>query len=472
MFRSLWFRLVGAMAVVIGVTLAVVTLTSNLVTVHQLDLYVTRAGRSWAEQIAPTLAEDYIRTGSWDSAQQTLAGTTLAEGEPGTGPGSGRGHMGAHSEFGGMWSMMGFRLLLADGSNIVVADTQNELQGETLSAAILAEGTPIIANGEQVGTLLATSDDPPYAASVGERLIPAINRAVIPAALAAGLAALLAGTLLFRRITRPLSDLQRAAKAVSEGELTTRVPITTTDELGALATSFNQMTFQLDRQQQLRKQMVADIAHELRTPLSVMQGTLEAMLDGVLQPEPDELRNLHAETRRLARLVDDLRTLSLADEGRLELEQEPVDIGGLVEQVVRQTTPMAEARHITLRAEVEQAVPTIRADGDRLIQALTNLLSNALRYTPQNGQVIVRASKVANNIRLEVEDDGPGIAPEDLPFVFERFWRGDKSRSRGSGGSGIGLAIVRQLVEMHGGTVGVQSQVGQGAMFWIELPVG
>jgi signal transduction histidine kinase len=301
-------------------------------------------------------------------------------------------------------------------------------------------------------------------------VIPSINRTVIPAALAAGLAALLVGTLLFRWITRPLSDLRRAAETVSRGELSARVPVASTDELGTLAKSFNQRIAQLEDQQQLRKQMVADVAHELRTPLSVMQATLEAMLDGVLVPDTSELRNLHSEARRLARLVDDLRTLSLADEGRLELELEPVDVGELVEQVVGQTSSAAEARQITLRAEIEPSIPPVTADGDRLIQVLTNLLGNALRYAPESGHVTVRAAKADGKVRLSVEDDGPGIEPQELPYVFERFWRGDKSRSRGSGGSGIGLAIVRQLIEMHSGTVGVESQVGHGTTFWIELP--
>jgi signal transduction histidine kinase len=288
--------------------------------------------------------------------------------------------------------------------------------------------------------------------------------------LAAGLAALLVGTLLFRWITRPLSDLKEAAATVSRGQFSARVPVTSADELGGLAQSFNQMTAQLENQQHLRKQMVADIAHELRTPLSVMQATLEAMLDGVLLPDEQELHGLHNEARRLARLVDDLRTLSLADEGRLELELENVDVGELVEQVVGQTLSAAEARPIKLQTEIEPSIPPITADGDRLIQVLTNLLGNALRYAPENGHVTVRALKRGDHVRLSVTDDGPGIAPEDIPFVFERFWRGDKSRSRGSGGSGIGLAIVRRLVEMHGGTVGVESQVGQGSTFWIELP--
>lgn len=470
MFRSLWFRLVGALAAVIGVTLAVVIFTSSTVTAHELDLYVTRAGSNWSRQLAPLLAEEYARTGSWDSAQEILNGSVIMRGNQMMGPNARHG-LGMGEEPSAMLSMMGFRLLLADSRGMVITDSQDDLVGDILSGDTLDEGTPVIVGSKQVGTLLITNENRIRRTPLRPGVIQSINRAVIPAALAAGLAALLMGTLLFRWITRPLSDLRQAAETVSQGELSARVPETSIDELGALAKSFNQMIARLDDQQRLRKQMVADIAHELRTPLSVMQATLEAMLDGVLKPDTSELRNLHSEARRLARLVDDLRTLSLADEGRLELELEPVDIGGLAEQVVGQTSSAAEARQITLQTDIEQSIPPIMADGDRLIQVLTNLLSNALRYTPENGHVTVRLMKTGSNLRLSVADDGPGIAPEDMPLVFERFWRGDKSRSRGSGGSGIGLAIARQLVEMHGGTVGVESQVRHGATFWLELPI-
>jgi signal transduction histidine kinase len=459
---------------VVIVALAAVMLTNSFVTAREVDTYVTRAGGAWARQLVPLLAREYARTGSWVSAEQILSGPSIPIDDTSSqtlGPNARRGMMGRIDNFGGMWGMMGFRLLLLDSSGSVIVDTQDELEGDVLSGDILAEGTPIIVEQQRVGTLLVTNDNPLHSSSLRATLIPSINRVVVPAALAAVLTALLMGTLLFRLITRPLSDLERAAQAVSKGDLAVRVPETTTDELGMLAKSFNQMTTQLGRQEQLRKQMVGDIAHELRTPLSVMQGTLEAMLDGVLKPNASELRNLHSETRRLTRLVEDLRTLSLADEGQLKLELEPVEAGELIEQVVRQTSMMADTLHITLHTEIDETLPPITADSDRLIQVLTNLLGNALRYASENGHITVRATRSGNAVRLAVQDDGPGIAPENLPFVFERFWRSDKSRSRGSGGSGIGLAIVKQLIEMHGGTVGVESEVGKGATFWIELPV-
>jgi signal transduction histidine kinase len=238
-----------------------------------------------------------------------------------------------------------------------------------------------------------------------------------------------------------------------------------------VAEAFNHMTARLERQQQLRKQMVGDIAHELRTPLSVMQATIEAMLDGVLQPNKTELGNLHSEVRRLTRMVEELRTLSLADEGQLRLELVEVDPAALIEQVTHAMLPMAKERNISLTSEISRPLGSLRADGDRLAEVLTNLIGNALRHAPDGGRVAVSARQSDGRIILAVQDDGPGIAEEDLPFVFERFWRGDKSRSRGSGGSGIGLAIVKQLVELHGGTVSVESEEGEGAVFRVSLPL-
>jgi two-component system OmpR family sensor kinase/two-component system sensor histidine kinase BaeS len=470
MLRSLWFRLVGAFAAVIVVMLVVVTAAVYTATARQFDLYTTQRGRIWADQLAPVLAEQYALSGDWRDAQAILADPWL----PPTGlPGSGRrmmgeGHMSGMMA-GGMWGMMGFRLLLADTQGIVMADTDNALHGQSLTAEALAQGTPVIVEGQQVGTLLVVN---PRAESPSRRsFLSAVNRAALLAAVTAGGFALVMGTLLFLRITRPLRQLQQAAQTVAAGDLETRVRIASKDELGAVGQAFNQMAARLDEQQRLRKQMVADIAHELRTPISVMQGTLEAMLDGVLQPDPAELRDLHGETRRLARLIEDLRILSLADAGQLTLERRPVNLAALIERVVGRMAPLAESRQIALATAINEPLLSIEADEDRLAQVLTNLIDNALRYTPSGGHVRVQARQADGALHVAVADDGPGIAAEDAPYVFERFWRGDRSRSRHGGGSGIGLAIAKHLVEMHGGTIGVESEVGKGSTFRVRLPL-
>lgn len=479
MFRSLWFKLVGALALVIVVTLVAVILTINLVTVRQYDLLVTHNGQLWATQLAPELAASYSTHGDWREAQTILTNPWADQDIPGNHwgmmgsdnhmPGMMGGGWGVSS--GGMWDMMGFRLLLADEAGLIVADSEEAMQGQPLTEEALALGTPVIADGQQVGTLVVALDSPTVVFSPQVGFVLTVSRAAILAALAAGLAALVIGTWLFRRITRPLTALSHAARTMESGQFEVRVPASSGDELGAVAHSFNHMAEELQRQESLRQQMVADVAHELRTPLSVMQGTLEAMLDGVLKPSQKELRNLHGEARRLARLVEDLRTLSLADAGQLKLELAPVEIGDLVEQVAGSMESLARSRKIKMETQIASDLPAIRGDEDRLAQVLTNLIDNALRYTPQGGRVTVSAANNSDQIVLAVRDTGPGIAPQDIPMVFEHFWRGDKSRSRAGGGSGIGLAIVRQLARMHGGQAEVDSQIGQGSTFRVYLPI-
>lgn len=478
MIRSLWFKLFGAFAAIIVVMLLVVIFTVNHVTENQFDLYVTLSGQSLADQIAPRLVQYYADYGNWADAQTVIVNPwAISGGSDRLGMGGRMGnadHMrsGMMSDAGhmtlDMWSAMGFRLLLADEHGVVVADTEEALKGERLPPDALSQGEPVVVQGQQVGTILVTSpsQNPPSR----ETFLSAVGRAAFLAALAAGGMAILIGTWLMQRITSPLQQLQQASQKIAAGDLTARVTVASQDELSAVAQAFNRMAIQLDEQQRLRKQMVTDIAHELRTPISVMQGTLEALLDGVLQPEPSELRDLHGEAQRLARLVEDLRIMSLADAGQLALKQEPVDLVALARSVVGRMRPLAEAREIDLNIRTEQLVSPIKADADRVAQVLTNLIDNALRYTPVGGQVTVYVSQTNGTLQFAVEDNGPGIPAEEVPFVFERFWRGDKSRNRNSGGSGIGLAIVKQLVEMHKGMVSVDSQIGKGSTFKVSLP--
>ncbi len=278
-----------------------------------------------------------------------------------------------------------------------------------------------------------------------------------------------------RGVTAPLADVMAAADAVAEGDLSVRVPTYGSGEFGRLARSFNRMTEELERAARQRRNLTADVAHELRTPVHIIQGKLEGVLDGVYEPTVEHIVATLEETRLLARLVDDLRILSLAEAGQLPLVREPIDLVELLTDVQTSFSGQAEAAGVDLRVKVNSDLSTTRimADVGRLDQVLGNLTANALRHTPPGGSISLKAERIPAGARITVRDTGEGIPPEDLPYAFDRFWRGDRSRSSAGGaGSGLGLAIARQLVQAHGGQIGVESELGQGTMFFIDLPAG
>ncbi len=261
-----------------------------------------------------------------------------------------------------------------------------------------------------------------------------------------------------------------AARRVADGDLSQRVKVRGGREIAELGESFNTMAETLSREHDLRQNLMADIAHELRTPLTILQGNTEAMLDGVLETNRESLTSLHQETVLLARLVEDLRTLSLADAGQLRLQPGALDLKEVCQQVVRGFQPQLADRGVHLSLEAPGALPAVRADADRTAQVLRNLLSNAAHYTPDGGSITVSAQAEPGGVAVTVADTGSGIPAEDLPRVFDRFYRVDRSRARSSGGSGLGLAIVRQLVEAQGGGVRAESVPGQGSTFSFCLP--
>jgi signal transduction histidine kinase len=271
----------------------------------------------------------------------------------------------------------------------------------------------------------------------------------------------------FSRLVNPLARVMAAADAVAEGDLSVRVPEVGPGEFGRLARSFNRMVAELERSDRLRRNLTADVAHELRTPLSILQGNLEGILDGVYQPDSEHMDLLLDETRRLNRLVEDLRTLSLAEAGQLSLQREPVDLADLLNDVATSFSGPAEASRVTLKVTLEPGPLVVSGDAGRLDQVLSNLVANALQHTPAGGTITLSAGRSPQGLCLKVVDNGRGIPADDLPNIFDRFWRSDERRQSGTG---LGLAIARQLIQAHGGSISVESQVNQGSTFTINLP--
>ncbi len=338
---------------------------------------------------------------------------------------------------------------------------------------VVERSTPVLVDGEPIAYILPPEGNAPFRLRVEEQLyLQRTNRALLLATIGAVAVALLLGAVFARTLTRPIRDLTRATDALRQGSLGAQVPIRSGDELGRLALTFNQMSADLARATHARRQMTADIAHDLRTPLQVIGGYIDAMAEGDLEPTRERLATVYSEIEHLQHLVADLRTLSQADAGELPLSRQAVLPQELLERVAATYANQARQQNITLTFSADPNLPPLYIDEDRIRQVLGNLLSNALRHTPDGGRIALSAYRNDAGVHLAVQDNGEGIAADDLPYVFERFYRGDRARQDEAGASGLGLAIARELVELHGGSIAAASPgPGAGATFRVRLPV-
>ena len=454
--NKLWVRLTLAFVLVTLVGVSTVALLANRSASSQFHRYLVRSEMTGWGSLADDLAAYYERQGSWDGVE-VVFGYAGGPGQPGRGRGQMRGG--------------GASTLLADGQGLVVYDSQGRYVGETLSRGEQEQAVSLQSGGQTVGFLLAAPPGWGQLQPQEQSFLDQINQALLLAGVLAGALSILLGLGFSRGLTAPVARLTAAARCIAGGDLSQRVPETGSAEMAVLGRAFNQMAADLGKAEELRRNLVADLAHELRTPLSVIQGNLRAILDEVYPLEQAEIAVLYDETRLLSRLVDDLRELALAEAGQLRLERQPVAPSDVVNRAVAAARAQASARGIALRADLQENLPLVDVDPQRIEQVLGNLLNNALIHTPSGGEVVVTVRMRGGEFAVSVRDSGEGISPEHLPHVFERFYRADRSRSRATGGTGLGLAIVKQLVEAHGGRISVESQVGQGAAFTFTLPV-
>jgi signal transduction histidine kinase len=372
----------------------------------------------------------------------------------------------------GAGMMMFQHLRLADADGLLVYDSWNSRPFGTLTRDEIAQASALKSGWQTVGYLLAEGGMSGYSDSDQTYLLNRISRAALVAGLIAGGVALLLALALTYSLMRPVREMTTAASRLGEGDLSQRVQVRGSDELAILGQAFNHMADSLQQSQESRRAMTADIAHELRTPLAVQRAHLEALQDGVYPLDTDNLAPILEQNMLLTRLVDDLRTLALADAGQLKLEHIPTDLAALLASMLERFRPQADARQVQLHLALPgQPLAPALVDPQRIEQIIGNLLSNALRYTPEGGQVWVSLEQQGQNACVRVRDSGPGIPPEALSHVFERFYRSDRSRSRAEGGTGLGLAIARQLAEAHGGALQAANHPEGGAEFSLRLPL-
>lgn len=448
--RSISSRLILAFLTIGIVSVAAIFVTAIWNTRAEFIRFLTDETQT---DILDQLSDYYGANGTWVGVE-TLFIDEDPPGQPGMGPNPHR---------------MRFSFVLADEYGRVILAGGRYRPGQRLSAYRLRNGVPITEEGRIVGVVIPLSE--PFEGGSRElEFIQRINRTLLFGALAGAAIALLLGVLLSRTLTRPIRELTRATHAVAEGDLSQQVPVRSDDELGELARAFNKMSSELSRSVNARRQMTADIAHELRTPLSLILGHAEAVHDGVLPPSRDNFEIIREEATRLEHLVNDLRTLSLADAGELTMNLQDIAPERLLQEVASLYQYQAQQKNIGFQFDVNAPLSTIQLDPGRMTQVLTNILDNALRYTPEGGSILLSAKELKDNVQLAVQDSGPGLKAEELGRIFNRFYRTDASRQREDGGSGLGLAIAKSIVEAHGGQISAESVPGKGLKVIITLP--
>lgn len=455
MMRSLSLKLTLAFLVVGIIGIVLVAVVVRLQTQREFDQFILDR---YQADLVEELQDYYQTNGSWDNIQAILVRNPNGPRKPDWTP-----------------------VTLLDSDRIVVYGGVRHQAGEEIAKRIGDQSVPIEVENETVGWVIFENfhdynPNPPE--SPESSFLKDMNRGILYGALGASGLALLLAALLARTIAHPVQELTEATQIIAQGEFGHQVPVRTRDEIGRLAESFNQMSEDLAESVQQRRQMTADIAHDLRTPLSVLMGYTESLSDGKFKGSPEIYRVMHKETQHLSRLIDDLRTLSLADTGELPLTRNLVAPQELVARIAEAYQVQAQQYNVTLTVDTDGSLPLIYVDPDRMIQVLGNLMNNAFRFTPEGGEIGLTAvatspdagTATPTQVQFRIKDTGPGIAADDLPHIFNRFYKGDKARQH-DGGTGLGLAIARSIVEAHGGQISVTSNPGEGTSFIITLPI-
>jgi two-component system sensor histidine kinase BaeS len=462
--HSLNFRLLAAFTLVIIVTIGSVFFFTYRTTHHEISQVEGRLEQIQNARIETELSRYYLFEGSWKGVQPIVV----------------------------QWgNLYGRRIILTDKDNVVLADSDESLTGSSYNDDKDSQAMALVIPPGQLFGVFLPKQQPGSLTQQNTvavlHVLPGdsadINRAALQityatigkyflwGGLLAIAIALLLTFFLSRRVLAPIKDLINATRRFGKGDFSHRVDDRDKGELGELAQSFNSMAADLERTERLRRNMVADVAHELRTPLSNLKGYLEAISDGLVKPDESTIRSLNEEASSLSHLVNDLQELSIADAGELKLNKQLEDIIGLIKDAVNGMQAKATIKGLILSTDLPVILPAVNIDSYRIKQVLLNLLENAVAHTDKGGKITVTAKLKENMAHVSVVDTGEGIPAEELPLIFERFYRVDRSRARKTGGSGLGLTIAKRLVEAHGGTIEVKSQMRQGSTFTFTVPI-
>jgi len=444
--RSLLFRLIAAFAIVILVALLAVFIFMSWSTASEFERFKAHVDAQRGDDLHFALTRFYVAAGDWTGIQPYV------------------------KHISDMWD---WHIIVTDAEGTVVADSTEELLGRTYQ----------VSNNPDV-MVYSFGDDQEFGVLYVEpQTVPGAERALLSLTLERIGYFLLLGLLiasavsvalawfLSRRILAPVDSLRTAVQRLGAGDLEQRVEVEDRSELGELAVAFNTMATELQHANYVQRQMIGDIAHELRTPLSNIRGYIEAVRDKVIEADDETVATLDGEALLLSRLVDDLQELSIVETGQMTLDVQPEDLSELLIHACDATAAAAAARNLQLQLRLPDVLPIVAIDYYRISQVLRNLLDNALTHTAAGGCVTITATTREECVEVSVSDTGEGIDPVDLPYVFDRFYRADRSRTRATGGSGLGLTISKGLVEAHGGTIGVSSTEAKGSCFYFTVPV-
>ncbi len=439
--RTLKIKLLAAFMGVIIITVGTVTLYVRQSTEQEIEVYEERTELLYLIRMEHWLLGYYAHGSGWDDITIYLEEMEVLSGQ---------------------------RVVLTDAERIVIADSHGELEGDLFSYD-WPHRELIRHRDRMLLGILFISPEPTLEAELTRELAASIQYYLIIGASAAVAVAFLLTIILSRAIASPAEALAEAAQRIGKGDFSVQVKIRDRGEFGALADAFNRMSSDLEQTQRMRRDLTADIAHELRSPLTNIRGYLEAVADNLI-PSSEALPLLEEETSMLAHLIEDLQVLALAEAGALELKLSEVNVSAVTELAVKRIEPLAREKGITLASDIPASIPLVTADSKRVTQVLSNLLSNALTHTESGGSIRVGLACHEAMVCISVTDSGIGIPEREISRVFDRFYRVDRSRSRSTGGSGLGLTIAKYLVEAHGGTIHAESIPGKGSTFSFTIP--